>query len=112
MKWDLTLKDNMRLPALPHRILISLLYGRHRFLTRHPSGAITVPIAPLAGSVRSRSDRVKEAFHKLDEMGLLDQFQWHGHYAIVRPKAPLGYMWTMPGEVIDIDGATVVRIDG
>ena len=88
--------------SLRYRILLLLLYGRHSWLTRHPTGWITIPYGPLAATLRSTKDRVADSLQALSGLGLLADCKCQRDYATAKPNPPVGMAWTSPGEVVEL----------
>ncbi len=77
-----------RRPGNPFRVLVSLLYARFAWVTRHDDGAVSAPAARYAKALGLRTHRLRECLARLKEQGYLDRLQWHGEFFYVRPRVP------------------------
>jgi hypothetical protein len=91
-------------PLWHYKVLVSLLYNRFAWVTRHPGGSMTVPTSKFAAAIGLRGDKLKAKFDALHEAGLVDLYQWHGDYVVVRPAPPPGFGRTVgaTSEVLDV----------
>jgi hypothetical protein len=77
-----------RRPGNPFRVLVSLLYARFTWVTRHEDGALSAPAARYAKALGLRTHRLRECLARLREQDYLDRLQWHGEFFYARPRCP------------------------
>ncbi len=82
----------MKPVSAPYKLLATLLYGQQEWLERREGGHMVVPTRLLgdAAGIR-RAATVRLAGQALHEWGILEEFQWHGRYMILKLAAPKGF---------------------
>jgi len=75
---------------LPHRVLTGLMYGEFSFLERE-GRTVVVGVTDWCRHFRMSPAQLQSGLEYLELSGLIDQFNWKSHYAIVKTRPPEGY---------------------
>lgn len=92
---------NKRPRVAPYKLLMLILYGQHKWITR-AGGMATFPVPMLAKNLRTRAHRVQEYMEILHSQGFID-YQWHKHIVNVKITPPVGMAFVAEHSMETID---------
>lgn len=82
----------MRNPTLlPYKVLVSALYHRYKWTSETATGAYMFNVRKWCNALDMKATVLRDAGYKLVEWGLLEEWEWHHTYCIVRPVNPIIY---------------------
>lgn len=84
-----------RSPTHHWKVLVSLLYNRYAWITRHSGGSMTVPTRLFAEALSCRSSQLRDSLLRLEDLGLVDRLAWHGRWFVVSVRPPQGWARTV-----------------
>lgn len=88
--------------TLPYRLLVTLLYGKMKWLARSDYN-VTAPTARLSSHLKTRAGRLRQYVYDLEDMGLVRSAKFNPNWVQVQLRVPEGMDWANPKtEIIDV----------
>lgn len=91
-----------RSPVGPYKLLMVILFGKFKWVERD-GAMVRIPLARLAGHMKTRSGRIQEYLYLLEDWGLVSNLRWNPYWFSVTPETPQNMAWIVgAGQPIDI----------
>jgi hypothetical protein len=101
-----TTKKRTKKPGVtPYKLLVTLLYGHHKWLERD-GGKVRFPCAIMSKHLKVPACRVQDYLYLLQDWGLLESVRWNRYWATIQISVPVDMEYRECddniGEVVDV----------